>query len=65
MISLGGGASTDLSCNTPGCDMLLTPGTATYDTLATLTANGYQNYFDPNSIAVSLLQPQDTDVFRL
>lgn len=45
--------------------MLLTPGTATYDTLATLTANGYQNYFDPNSIAVSLLQPQDTDVFRL
>ena len=32
----------------------MTAGVATYSTLATLTANGYQNYFDPTRIAVSL-----------
>jgi chitinase len=45
---------TDLSGNTPGCDTLLTPGLATYSTLANLTANGYSVYFDPIRIAVTL-----------
>lgn len=44
----------DLSGNTPGCDTLLTPGLATYGTLAALTSNGYGQYFDPKRIAVSL-----------
>ena len=47
----------DLSGNTPGCDTLLTAGTATYATLSTLTANGYKSYFDPSRIAVSLYSP--------
>jgi chitinase len=46
-----------LSGNTAGCDTLLTPGLATYGTLASLTANGYSNYFDPKRIAVSLYDP--------
>jgi chitinase len=53
----GTGLCTDLSGNTPGCDPLLTPGTATYSTLEALTANGYQNYFDLSRIAVSLYNP--------
>jgi len=48
---------TDLSGNTPGCDTLLTPGVATYSTLANLTSNGYRSYFDPRRIAVSLYDP--------
>jgi chitinase len=44
----------DLSGNTPGCDTLLTPGLATYGTLAALTSNGYGQYFDPKRVAVSL-----------
>src|ERR1700722_12337164 len=43
----GTGLCPDLSGNTPGCDTLLTPGLATYSTLATLTANGYTSYYDP------------------
>jgi chitinase len=45
-----------------GCDTLLTPGVATYSTLEALTANGYQNYFDPSRIAVSLYNPS-TETF--
>ena len=53
----GTGLCTDLSGNTAGCDPLLTPGTATYATLANLKANGYSTYFDPRRIAVSLYDP--------
>lgn len=53
----GTGLCTDLSGNTPGCDTLLTPGVATYGTLANLASNGYRNYFDPKRIAVSLYDP--------
>ena len=53
----GTGQCTDLSGNTAGCDTLLTPGVATYSTLAVLTAHGYRNYFDPTRIAVSLYNP--------
>lgn len=53
----GTGLCPDLSGNTPGCDTLLTPGLLTYTTLATLTSNGYSNYFDPRRVAVSLYDP--------
>lgn len=53
----GVGLCPDLSGNTPGCDVLLTPGLATYSTLANLTANGYSVYFDPFRTAVSLYDP--------
>ncbi len=53
----GTGLCTDLSGNTPGCDVLLTPGLATYGTLVNLASNGYSNYFDPKRIAVSLYDP--------
>jgi chitinase len=56
-LASGTGLCTDLSGNTPGCDLLLTAGTATYATLANLTANGYSTYFDPKRIAVSLFDP--------
>jgi len=48
---------TDLSGNTAGCDTLLTPGLATYGTLATLTSNGFSRHFDSRRIAVSLYDP--------
>jgi len=54
LLANGTGLCTDLSGNTPGCDTLLTPGLLTYSTLSTLTANGYENYFDPRRVAVSL-----------
>ena len=57
LLANGTGPCTDLSGNTPGCDTLLTPGTATYSTLANLTANGYSKWFDPQRIAVSLYDP--------
>jgi chitinase len=57
LLANGTGPCTDLSGNTPGCDTLLTAGTATYATLSTLTANGYKSYFDPSRIAVSLYSP--------
>ena len=47
----------DLSGNTAGCDTLLTPGLATYSTLANLTANGYSVTFDPTRVAVTLYDP--------
>lgn len=53
----GIGLCPDLSGNTPGCDPLLTPGLATYGTLANLAANGYNVYFDPVRVAVSLYDP--------
>jgi chitinase len=57
LLANGTGLCNDTSGNTPGCDTLLTPGTATYSTLANLTANGYSNYFDWRRIAVSLYDP--------
>lgn len=59
----GVGTCTDLSGNTPGCDPLLTQGTATYGTLAHLTANGYQSYFDWSRIAVWLYNPSTQTFF--
>jgi len=56
-LATGTGLCTDLSGNTPGCDTLLTPGIATYSTLANLKANGYSTYFDPQRMAVSLYDP--------
>ena len=53
----GTGLCPDLSGNTAGCDTLLTPGLATYSTLANLTANGYTSYYDPKRVAVSLYDP--------
>jgi len=57
LLANGTGLCPDLSGNTSGCDTLLTPGLATYSTLANLTANGYTNYFDPTRVAVSLYDP--------
>ncbi|HTC47635.1 MAG TPA: glycosyl hydrolase family 18 protein [Candidatus Aquilonibacter sp.] len=57
LLANGTGVCPDISGNTPGCDTLLTPGLLTYSTLSTLTANGYNNYFDPLRIAVSLYDP--------
>lgn len=59
----GTGVCTDLSGDTPGCDVLLTPGVATYSTLATLTANGYTNYFDPSRVATWLYDPSSETFF--
>lgn len=53
----GTGLCTDLSGSTPGCDVLLTPGIATYSTLANLAANGYNTYYDRRRLAVSLYDP--------
>ena len=53
----GTGLCTDLSGATPGCDLLLTPGIATYATLENLQNNGYSTYFDSRRIAVSLYDP--------
>ena len=53
----GTGLCTDTSGNEPGCDVLLTPGLATYGTLVNLQANGYVPHFDPFRIAVSLYDP--------
>jgi chitinase len=57
LLANGTGPCTDTSGNTAGCDTLLTPGTATYSTLANLPANGYTKSFDPQRIAVSLYDP--------
>jgi chitinase len=53
----GTGLCTDTSGNTAGCDVLLTPGIATYSTLANLAANGFKTYYDHRRIAVSLFDP--------
>lgn len=47
----------DTSGNTAGCDTLLTPGLATYSTLANLAANGYSVNFDPLRITATLYDP--------
>ncbi len=57
LLADGSGRCTDLSGNTPGCDPLLTPGDATYSTLATLAAHGYETSFDWSRLAVSLYDP--------
>lgn len=57
LLANGSGLCVNPNSAPPGCDTLLTPGVATYSTLATLTANGYKNYFDPTRIAVSLYNP--------
>jgi chitinase len=54
LLANGTGLCPDTSGATPGCDTLLTPGTATYATLSTLTGNGYTRYFDPHRVAVWL-----------
>ena len=54
LLANGQGLCTDTSGNTAGCDLLLTPGIATYATLANLPANGYTRTFDRRRIAVSL-----------
>lgn len=53
----GTGLCPDTSGNTAGCDPLLTPGLATYATLADLTANGFTSTFDPRRIAVTMYDP--------
>jgi chitinase len=53
----GTGLCPDLTGNTPGCDVLLTPGLATYSTLVNLAANGYTQNFDPVRIAEQLYDP--------
>jgi len=57
LLANGSGPCTDLSGNTPGCDVLLTPGLATYSTLSTLTSQGYKSYLDWCRIAVWLYNP--------
>jgi chitinase len=59
----GTGLCSDLSGNTPGCDTLLTPGLATYSTLANLTGKGYNVHFDPNRIAVTLFDPSQGNFY--
>jgi chitinase len=54
LLANGEGLCPDTSGHTAGCDLLLTPGIATYATLANLTANGYTRTFDSRRIAVSL-----------
>lgn len=53
----GQGQCTDLTGATAGCDLLLTPGIATYATLSNLTQNGYTRTYDGRRIAVSLYSP--------
>jgi chitinase len=56
-LASGTGLCTNPNSAPPGCDLLLTPGLATYATLANLTANGYSLYFDVPRVAVSLYDP--------
>jgi chitinase len=59
----GTGLCPDLSGATPGCDVLLTPGLATYSTLANLTGNGYAKTYDSRRIAVSLYNPNSATFY--
>jgi chitinase len=63
LLANGTNLCTDLSGNTPGCDVLLTPGLATYSTLANLTANGYNRYFDLRRMAVTLYDPMSSTFY--
>jgi chitinase len=47
----------------PGCDLLLTPGLATYATLANLTADGYTQALDSRRIAVTLFDPNSATFY--
>ncbi|MGC1783039.1 MAG: glycosyl hydrolase family 18 protein [Acidobacteriaceae bacterium] len=58
LLTNGTGPCPDLSGNTPGCDTLLTPGLATYTTLANLTSNGYTAHFDAQRVAISMYNPK-------
>jgi chitinase len=59
----GTGLCPDLSGATPGCDLLLTPGLATYSTLANVTGNGYTKTYDSRRIAVSLYNPNSATFY--
>jgi chitinase len=59
----GLGICTDLSGDTAGCDVLLTPGVATYGTLANLESNGYSPYFDWARQSASLYDPGTTTFY--
>jgi chitinase len=53
----------DTSGATAGCDLLLTPGVATYATLANLSASGYGKTYDSRRIAVSLYNPNSATFY--
>ncbi|MDQ2842349.1 MAG: glycoside hydrolase family 18 protein [Acidobacteriota bacterium] len=53
----GIGLCASISKPSAGCDTLLTPGLATYSTLATLNGNGYSHYFDTQRLAAWLYNP--------
>jgi chitinase len=57
LLASGQGLCADTTGATAGCDLLLTPGIATYATLANLPSNGYTRHFDARRIAVSLFDP--------
>jgi chitinase len=63
LLSNGSGLCPDTSGNTAGCDLLLTPGLATYATLANLPANGYTRFFDRRRIAVTLYNPNSATFY--
>jgi chitinase len=57
LLANGTGLCIDPNSAPPGCDTLLTAGTATYSTLSSLPANGYSNWLDWSRVAVSLYDP--------
>lgn len=63
LLANGQGPCADTSGNTAGCDTLLTPGIATYSTLANLSGNGYTRSYDPRRIAVSLYNPSTSTFY--
>ena len=56
-LASGTGLCSNPNAAPPGCDLLLTPGLATYATLTNLTANGYSVSYDVPRVAVSLYDP--------
>jgi chitinase len=63
LLANGTALCTDTSGNTSGCDALLTPGLATYATLANLGANGYQQTYDFGRVAVTLYNPNSATFY--
>lgn len=57
----GVGLCPNTSGSIAGCDVLLTPGVATYSTLAKLEANGFSVYLDPRRVAAWLYDPSAYD----
>ncbi|HXJ89814.1 MAG TPA: glycosyl hydrolase family 18 protein [Candidatus Binatia bacterium] len=53
----------DLSGNVAGCDTLLTPGVATYATLASLASDGYSVSFDARRVAATLYDPSTSTLY--